>query len=143
VADYNASSFPTSYNDPAYAAADQSASNAVGIPQGWLSNIRTKGEKSDADQVSSAGAKTPYQITPDTRAAIMSQTGVDPYLSPSTAAYGAAYLLKQSLDRNGGNPILATAEYHGGTDPDNWGPKTMAYGRNAVLRADRCACDRP
>lgn len=127
MADYNATNFPTSYNDPAYAAADQSASNAVGIPAGWLSNIRTKGEKSDADQVSSAGAKTPYQITPDTRDAIMKQTGVDPYLSPSTAAYGAAYLLKQSLDRNGGNPILATAEYHGGTDPDNWGPKTMAY----------------
>jgi hypothetical protein len=127
VADYNPSNFPTSYNDPAYAAADQSASNAVGIPAGWLSNIRTKGEKSNADQISSAGASTPYQITPDTRDAIIKQTGVDPYLSPSTAAYGAAYLLKQSLDRNGGNPILATAEYHGGTDPDNWGPKTMAY----------------
>ncbi|MGF6643109.1 hypothetical protein [Paraburkholderia sp. GAS82] len=127
MADYNASAFPTSYNDPAYAAADQSASNAVGIPAGWLTNIRTKGEKSNADQISSAGAATPYQITPDTRNAIIKQTGVDPYLSPDTAAYGAAYLLKQSLDRNGGNPILATAEYHGGTDPDNWGPKTMAY----------------
>jgi hypothetical protein len=127
VADYDPSAFPTSYNDPAYAAADQSASNAVGIPAGWLNNIRTKGEKSNADQVSSAGAKTPYQITPDTRDAIIKQTGVDPYLSPSTAAYGAAYLLKQSLDRNGGNPILATAEYNGGTDPNNWGPKTMAY----------------
>ena len=127
MADYDASAFPTSYNDPAYAAADQSASAAVGIPAGWLNNIRTKGEKSNADQVSSAGARTPYQITPDTRADIMKQTGVDPYLSPQTAAYGAAYLLKQSMDRNGGNPILATAEYHGGTDPSNWGPKTMAY----------------
>ncbi|RKE36634.1 hypothetical protein B0G76_2836 [Paraburkholderia sp. BL23I1N1] len=119
--------FPTSYSDPVYAAADQSASAAVGIPNGWLQNIRTLGEKSNADQVSSAGARTPYQITPDTRQAILKQTGVDPYLNPQTAAYGAAYLLKQSMDRNGGNPILATAEYHGGTDPSNWGNKTMAY----------------
>lgn len=123
----DASAFPTSYTDPAYATADQTASAAVGIPPGWLSNIRTKGEKSNADQVSSAGAQTPYQITPTTRQAILDQTGVDPYLNPQNAAYGAAYLLKQSMDRNGGNPILATAEYHGGTDPDNWGPKTMAY----------------
>lgn len=119
--------FPTSYSDPVYAAADQSASATVGIPNGWLQNIRTLGEKSNADQVSSAGARTPYQITPDTRQAILKQTGVDPYLNPQTAAYGAAYLLRQSMDRNGGNPILATAEYHGGTDPGNWGNKTMAY----------------
>lgn len=119
--------FPTSYNDPTYAAADQAASASVGIPPGWLTNIRTKGEKSNADQVSSAGARTPYQITPSTRQSIMDQTGVDPWLSPSTAAYGAAYLLKQNLDHNGGNPILATANYIGGTDPSNWGPKTMAY----------------
>ncbi|MEZ7524003.1 lytic transglycosylase domain-containing protein [Burkholderia vietnamiensis] len=127
MADFDVSAFPVSYNDPTYAAADQAASSAVGIPAGWLNNIRTKGEKSNADQVSSAGARTPYQITPDTRAAIIKQTGVDPYLNPNTAAYGAAYLLKQSLDRNGGNPILATAEYHGGTDQANWGPRTMAY----------------
>lgn len=120
------STFPQSFNDPAYAAADQSASAAVGIPPGWLNNIRTKGEKSNADQVSEAGARTPYQITPDTRDSILKQTGVDPYLNPQNAAYGAAYLLKQNLDRYG-NPILATAAYHGGTDQANWGPRTMAY----------------
>ncbi len=124
---YNSSAFPTSYKDPAYDQADQAASSAVGIPAAWLNNIRTKGEKSNADQISSANAATPYQITPQTRQAIIKQTGVDPYLSPQTAAYGAAYLLKQSADRNGGNPILATAEYHGGTNRDAWGPKTMAY----------------
>lgn len=124
---YNASAFPTSFKDPAYDQADQSAAAAVGIPAQWITNIRTKGERSNADQISSANAATPYQITPKTRDAILKQTGVDPYLSPQTAAYGAAYLLKQSADRNGGNPILATAEYHGGTDRDAWGPKTMAY----------------
>ncbi|KVD81931.1 hypothetical protein WS62_23530 [Burkholderia sp. ABCPW 14] len=124
---YNASAFPVSYRDPAYDQADQAASAAVGIPAQLLMNIRTKGEKSNADQISSAGAATPYQITPGTRDAIIKQTGVDPWLNPQTASYGAAYLLKQSMDRNGGNPVLATAEYHGGTDRDAWGPKTMAY----------------
>jgi hypothetical protein len=124
---YDPSAFPTSYNDPAYAAADQAASAAVGIPPQMLTNVRTRGEKSNADQISSASAATPYQITPSTRQAILSQTGVDPYLNPQTAAYGAAYLLKQSMDRNGGNPVAAVAEYHGGTDPANWGAKTMAY----------------
>lgn len=124
---YNASAFPASFKDAAYDQADQSAAAAVGIPVQLLTAIRTKGERSNADQISSANAATPYQIVPKTRDAIIKQTGVDPYLSPQTAAYGAAYLLKQSLDRNGGNPILATAEYHGGTDRDAWGPKTMAY----------------
>lgn len=124
---YDASNFPTSYRDPAYDQADQAASAAVGIPVALLSSIRTKGEKSNADQVSSAQAATPYQITPATRQSIIDQTGVDPYLNPQTAAYGAAYLLKQNLDRNGGNPVLAVANYVGGTDPSNWGPQTMAY----------------
>ena len=125
--DYDPSQFPTSYRDPAYAAADDAASSAVGLPPGMLTAIRTKGERSNADQVSSAGAKTVYQITPSTRQAIIDQTGTDPYLSPQTAAYGAAYLLRQSMDRNGGNPVQAVAEYVGGTNQKNWGPQTMSY----------------
>lgn len=121
------SAFPVSYKDPAYDQADQQAAAANGIPVAMLSAIRTKGERSNADQVSSAGAQTPYQITPETRQSIIDQTGVDPYLNPQTAAYGAAYLLKQNLDRNSGNPVLAVANYIGGTNPSNWGPQTMAY----------------
>ncbi|TGB34406.1 hypothetical protein [Burkholderia thailandensis] len=124
---YDPSAFPVSYKDPAYDQADQAAANAVGIPAQLLTNIRTKGEKSNADQISSAGAATPYQIIPSTRAMILKQTGVDPWLNPQAAAYGAAYLLKQSMDRNGGNPVMATAEYIGGTNRDAWGPQTMAY----------------
>lgn len=124
---YDPSAFPVSYKDPAYDQADQAAANANGIPVQLLTNIRTKGEKSNADQISSAGAATPYQIIPSTRAMILKQTGVDPWLNPQSAAYGAAYLLKQSMDRNGGNPVMATAEYIGGTDRSAWGPQTMAY----------------
>ncbi|MGS0981023.1 transglycosylase SLT domain-containing protein [Burkholderia glumae] len=129
---YDPSTFPTSYKDPAYDQADQAASAAVGIPAAWLNSIRTQGEKSNADQISSAQAATPYQITPPTRQAIIKQTGVDPYLNPQNAAYGAAYLLKQNLDRYGGNPVLATAAYHGGTDQSNWGTKTMAYAKRVT-----------
>ncbi|VVE59455.1 transglycosylase [Pandoraea iniqua] len=132
MADYNVSAFPVSFKDATYDAADKAASAAHGIPEGWLNNIRLQGEKSNADQVSSAGARTPYQITRKTRDAIIDQTGVDPWLNPGAAAMGAAYLLKQSADRNGGNEILATAEYHGGTNRENWGPKTMAYAKRVT-----------
>jgi len=129
---YNASLFPTSYKDPAYDQADQAAAAAVGIPASLLSSIRLKGEKTNADQISSAQAATPYQITPSTRQEILNQTGVDPYSSPGAAAYGAAYLLKQNLGRYGGNPAQAVAAYAGGTDQSQWGPKTMAYAKRVT-----------
>ena len=129
---YDASVFPTSYKDPAYDQADQSAAAAVGIPVTLLSAIRLKGEKSNADQISSAQAATPYQITPETRQSIIDQTGVDPYASPGAAAYGAAYLLHQNLGRYGGNQSQAAAAYIGGTDQANWGPKTMAYAKRVT-----------
>ncbi|WP_412021545.1 transglycosylase SLT domain-containing protein [Burkholderia cepacia] len=129
---YDPSTWPTSYKDPAYAAADQQASSAVGLPQGLLSAIRLQGEKTNADQVSSASAVTPYQITPSTRDAVLKQTGVDAYSSPQAAAYSAAYLLKQNLGRYGGDPVQAVAAYHGGTDQANWGPKTMAYAKRTT-----------
>ncbi|MPQ72071.1 transglycosylase SLT domain-containing protein, partial [Pseudomonas sp. MWU12-2323] len=120
------------YKDPAYAAADQQASNAVGLPPGLLSAIRTQGEKSNADQISSASAATPYQITPSTRDAVLKQTGVDAYSSPQAAAYSAAYLLKQNLVRYGGDPVRAVAAYHGGTDQANWGPTRLTYAKRTT-----------
>src|SRR5205085_2550360 len=94
---------------------------------GMLATIRTRGERSNADQVSEAGARTVYQIIPQTRAAIQRQYGVDPYASPRLAARGAALLLRESLARNNGNHAAAFAEYHGGTDRRQWGPRTRAY----------------
>ncbi|KUY74591.1 hypothetical protein WI25_01575 [Burkholderia cepacia] len=131
-AGYDPSKWPTSYKDPAYAAADQQASNAVGLPPGLLSAIRLQGERSNADQISSAGAATPYQITSPTRDAVLKQTGVDAYSSPQAAAYAAAYVLKQNMGRYGGDPVQAVAAYHGGTDQANWGPKTMAYAKRTT-----------
>lgn len=118
--------FPVSYRDPVYAAADQAASEAAGIPPGLLTSIRVAGEKSNANQVSSAGATTPYQITPVTRDLIIKKYKIDPTASPEAAALGAAYLLKEGIQRTG-SAAGAVTQYIGGTDPANWGGQTRAY----------------
>ena len=118
---------PISYKDPTYAALDSAVTQKLGLPEGLLDSIRTKGERSNADQVSEAGARSVYQIIPATRDAVLKKYGVDAYLSPQNAAEAAGLLLKESLERNKGDAALAVAEYHGGTDRSNWGPRTKAY----------------
>lgn len=118
---------PNSYKDPYWSDLAAKKEKEVGIPDGLLSSILTHGEKSNANQVSEKGAKTPFQITPPTRKAIIDKYGIDPYLSDDLAAEGAALLLKESLDRNNGDPVQAAGEYIGGVNRENWGPKTQAY----------------
>jgi hypothetical protein len=120
------STFPVSYKDPVYAAADQAASDAAGIPPGLLTSIRVAGEKSNSNQTSSAGATTPYQFTPATRQLIIQKYKIDPTSSPEAAALGAAYLLKEGIQRTG-SAAGAVTQYIGGTDPSNWGGQTRAY----------------
>jgi hypothetical protein len=115
------------YSDPEWSAITAQAEKKAGIPAGFLHSIVNYGERSNADQVSEAGARTPYQIIPSTAKLIQKKYGIDPYLSPENSALGAALLLKESLDRNNGDVALAAAEYHGGTDRKNWGRKTKAY----------------
>jgi hypothetical protein len=101
---------------------------ADGLPgPGLLKSVLLYGERSNADQVSEANAKTPFQIIPATRKAVLDKYGVDAYLSPQNAAEAAGLLLKESLQRNKGDIKLAAAEYHGGTNPKNWGPRTKSY----------------
>lgn len=121
--------FPSSFRDPLYAALDASTEQRLGLPVGMLSAVRTEGERSNANQVSSDGARTPYQILPSTRKAILEQYGLDAYLSPQTASEAAGLLLRDSLKRAGGNEETAVREYHGGTDPKNWGKLNDAYWR--------------
>lgn len=118
---------PNSYKDPAYSAIEARVEREVGLPSGMLATIRTRGERSNADQVSEAGARSVYQIIPTTRSSIQKNYGFDPYAGPEQAARGAAVLLKESLDRNNGNRAAAFREYHGGTNPANYGPRTRAY----------------
>lgn len=116
-----------SYQDPRYDELDKQVEAKVGLPEGLLSSIRLNGEKSNADQVSEAGARSVYQIIPSTRKAAISKYGIDPYISPRNAAEVAGRLLKDSLDRNKGNITEAVGEYIGGTDRGNWGKTTKAY----------------
>lgn len=119
--------FPVSFRDPTYAALDARTEAKLGLPDGLLSSIRENGERTNADRVSEAGARTPYQIIPATRDAAIKRWGIDPWLSPQNAAEVAGLLLKDSLDRRKGDVALAVTEYHGGTLPANWGPRTKAY----------------
>lgn len=119
--------FPNSYKDPLYAGLDAATEKKLGLPAGLLPSIRTVGERSNHNQVSDAGARTVYQITPGTRKLAIDKYGIDPYLSPQNASEVAGLLLKDSLDRNKGDASQAVGEYIGGTDRSNWGPQTRAY----------------
>lgn len=118
---------PNSYQDPYWKELSSATEAKLGLPSGLLAAVVTKGERSNADQVSEAGAKTPFQIIPATRKAAIDKYGIDPYLSPENAAEVAGLLLKDSLARNKGDVASAVAEYHGGTDRSNWGPRTRSY----------------
>lgn len=131
-----------SYKDPAYGLVEAKIEKELGLPSGLIGLIRTKGERSNADQVSSAGAKTVYQIIPTTRDAFLKKYKVDAYSSPEAAARVAGLHLKESLARNGGNVEAAVGEYHGGTDRNNWGKQNAAYrqrvtGKSLVVPAGR------
>lgn len=118
---------PKSYKDPYWRNLASKAAQDVGLPSGLLEGILTRGERSNADQVSNAGAKTPFQVIPQTRDALQKKYGVDAYESPESAARAAALLLKESLERNDGDITQAVGEYIGGTNRKNWGPVTNAY----------------
>ena len=122
-----ANNAPNSYKDPFWTDLATATEAKLGLPEGLLAAVVTKGERSNADQVSEAGARTPFQIIPATRDAAIKKFGIDPYLSAENAAEVAGLLLKDSLTRNKGDAATAVAEYHGGTNPANWGPRTKAY----------------
>ena len=118
---------PKKYNDPYWVNLAKFAENKEGLPEGMLQSILLYGEKSNADQVSSAGARTPFQIIPATRDAALKKYGIDAYLNPFNAAIVAAKLSKDSLNRNNGDIPSAVGEYIAGTDRKNWGSQTMSY----------------
>lgn len=121
-----------SYKDAGYDPIERPIERRLGLPDGLLNRIRTRGERSNADQVSSAGARSVYQITPSTRRAILKKYGVDAYLGPRQSALAAGYILKEGLDRNRGSEVEAVAEYHAGTNRANRGPVNRAYVRRVT-----------
>jgi hypothetical protein len=119
--------FPESYKHPLYASLDSANERKHDLPVGMLSSVREMGERTNASQVSTAKATTPYQFIPATRKAILDKYGIDVTLSPENASEGAALLLQESLKRNSGAPEQAIREYHGGTDRAAWGKQNDAY----------------
>lgn len=118
---------PNRFDDPYWEQLSANTEKKLELPDGMLHAIVVHGERSNNDQVSEAGARTPYQITPQTRKLAIDKWGIDPYLNPENAAEVAGSLLKESLQRNQGDVNQAVGEYHGGTNRKNWGPRTMQY----------------
>lgn len=108
---------PRKYDDPYWVQLADAAGAKAGLPQGLLTAILLHGERSNNDQVSSAQARTPFQIIPATRRAFLDKYGIDAYLNPQNAATVGALHLKESMDRNDGDPVVAIAEYN--TSPGN------------------------
>lgn len=117
---------PIAYDDPRYSGLAAKYEGMYGLPKGILDAIRTLGERSNANQVSEAGAKGVYQFIEPTRRGIMRNYGVDPYAGPEQATQAAALLVKENHDRSG-SWDSAVKMYHGGLDHRNWGKRTRAY----------------
>lgn len=115
-----------SYQSSAYGPLEEQAGREFGVPPQVLARVRTRGERSNANQVSEVGARSVYQITPETRRLIIKQYGFDPWSSPQNAARGAAIVLRD-MKRTFGDWNGAMVGYHGGNDPKNHGRRTRAY----------------
>lgn len=105
---------PSSYKDPAWDAAEEAAAKRTGVPKEVLSAVRLHGEKSNADEVSPAGARGVYQFMPKTERLFFEKYGVSAYSNdPAEQATAAAYHLKESYTRTK-DWGLAAAGYNGG-----------------------------
>jgi hypothetical protein len=132
---------PNDFRDPFWRDLIARTEQRVGIPAGSLRAVVEFGERTPNDRVSSAGARTVFQIIPSTRNAVLEKYGVDAYLSPNNAAEAAALLLQEKLQRNGGDLAQAFGEYHGGTNRRNWGPVTQSYINRTMVGFNRIASE--
>jgi len=132
---------PNDFREPFWRDLIARTEDRVGIPAGSLRAVVEFGERTPNDRVSSAGARTVFQIIPSTRNAVLEKYGIDAYLGPDQAAEAAALLLQEKLQRNGGNLAQAFGEYHGGTNRRNWGPVTQSYINRTMVGYNRLLSD--
>lgn len=114
------------YTDPVYADIAKRFEEKYQLPKGILDAIRLRGERSNADQVSEAGARSVYQFIPSTRRGFMKQYGIDPWSGPEAASEAAALHLRDDYQKTG-SWDKAILRYHGGPNERRWGPRTRAY----------------
>ncbi|WP_230940212.1 lytic transglycosylase domain-containing protein [Burkholderia pseudomultivorans] len=100
------------YNAPQLDAYAAQAAQREGVPQALLDFIKNHGERSNSNQVSSAGAKGVMQFTKDTWAAYGKGDPQDPINSIDAAARYA----KDLLQRYDGDMRAAVTEYNGGVE---------------------------
>lgn len=124
------------YDDPGYDVLARDAERRHRLPQGILDAIRRRGERSNANQVSSAGARGVYQFIPETRRGMMRIHGVDPWANQRSATEAAALHLSDDYRRTG-SWDTAIARYHGGPSERNWGPQNRAYRQRVGSFEDR------
>jgi hypothetical protein len=103
-----------SFRDPVYDKIEAELEKKYNLPRGGMSAIRTRGERSNSDQISPKGAATVYQIIPSTRQRFKKVYGIDAYASKEAAAEVAALHLRDDLRRYRGDWNKAVAAYNGG-----------------------------
>lgn len=131
-----------SYKDPRFRIEEKQLEEKMNIPNGFLAGLRLGGERSNADQVSSKGAKGVYQFTPNSRKLYLKKYGVDAWKSSLDSILAAAHHAKESLNwaknklgiDDSNHPdvaIQAMRHYNGGPDTSIWGPQNRQYGPRA------------
>jgi hypothetical protein len=90
----------------------------------------TGGQANPNTATSSTGAVGVAQLMPATAKAL----GVTDRTDPTQNINGAAKLLDQLLTQTNGNVSQALTMYHGGQNPQNWGPQTQAYPGKVLSR---------
>ena len=93
---------PNDYRDQYWQDLAVGTEKNLSLPPGLLTSIMNNGERSNNDQVSKVGARTPFQITPATRKLALDKYGIDAYLSPQNAAEVAGLVDAQQQQRGHG-----------------------------------------
>lgn len=100
------------YDDPRFDTTEAVLEKQYDLPHGLMAAIRTRGEKSNNDQISPKGAKGVYQFIPATWNKF-ADPGTSP-TDPDAAATAAARYLSYAMKQYGGNVGAVVAEYNGG-----------------------------
>lgn len=100
------------YNDPSFDTTEAVLEKEYNLPPGLMAAIRTRGERSNNDQVSPKGARGVYQFIPATWNKF-ADPGTDP-TDPDASATAAARYLSYAMKQYDGNVGAVVAEYNGG-----------------------------
>ena len=94
----------------------------------------------------STGAMGAYQVLPATAKSLAERLGLPwrPELMTAASADGRQYqdaighaAVSEAVEASGGDPAVAAAYYHGGSDQSKWGPKTRRYAQEVTARLGR------